>query len=71
MLLRTIIGKKSNIVISPKLISRNLSKAGFTIKYIGQEGSINNVNVNNLLPEKYPKNYLGMPMITEIVAIRN
>jgi ubiquinone/menaquinone biosynthesis C-methylase UbiE len=67
MALKTLLGKKQNIIIRKAWIENQFQKHGFKILASGPEGSINLVPGLQLPPPTYPAEYYGQPSILEYV----
>ena len=71
IIIRSFFGKSSNIVVSPSKLECVFRKAGFIVKGIGPEGTLRESSSKKRLKQKYRNNFWGLPMITEILAIKN
>ena len=69
-ILFTLLGRKNNIIITRKYLSKLIQDSKFIILDVGSEGSINNLKNENLVP-KYPAEYYSFHAINEILAVKS
>ena len=70
MLLKTWLGKKQNVMVSPKRLRKMLVQAGFRVTAIGPEGTITAEGAPASVQSKYPSSIYGYPAVTEVLALK-
>lgn len=70
MLLKTWLGKKQNVMVSPRRLRKMLVQAGFRVTAIGPEGTITAEGTPASVPSKYPSSFYGYPAVTEVLACK-
>lgn len=70
MLLKTLLGKKQNVMVSPRRLREMLVQAGFEVTAIGPEGTITSEGAPALVQSKYPSSFYGYPAVTEVLALK-
>ncbi len=71
MIIKTIIGKKQNVIVSPSNLRKMLKKNNFRLEAIGPEGTLSENGPNVSGPTKYPAKFYGFPAMTEALAYKS
>ncbi len=69
-IIKTIIGRKRDIVIFPSKLKKMLLNSGFKIKSVGPEGTLTEDGSFAKGPAKYESKYYGYPSILEVLACK-
>ena len=70
MLLKTWLGKKRNVMVSPRRLREMLVQAGFEVTAIGPEGTITAEGAPGSVQSKYPSSFYSYPAVTEVLACK-